>query len=182
MNIINLEKGDIIFIVDTTEKNISELSVGFGGYSYYHCALYIGDGEIIEAVSSHGVIQDSLSKYTNYKILVGRVDETKNFLARVILQAKEFLDYEYNDLFLPNIANKLYCSELIHQVFNLVSARKYFTQHKLSYIAPNNSEVSQYWIDFYGKHGLKVPHGESGSHPNNLSLDNKIKKHIFYGA
>lgn len=174
-----LRKGDIVFIVDTTEKNISELSVGFGGYSYYHCALYIGDGEIIEAVSSCGVIQDSLSKYANYKMLVARVDETKDFLDRVILQAKKFLGYEYNDLFLPNIKNKLYCSELIHQAFELALNKKYFTQHKLNYVAPNDNEVSRFWIDFYAKYGLKVPQDKSGSHPNNLSLDNKFKFKFF---
>ncbi|AIT10065.1 hypothetical protein LO80_08850 [Candidatus Francisella endociliophora] len=174
-----LRKGDIIFIVDNTEKNISELSVGYGGYSYYHCALYIGDGEVIEAVSSHGVIQNSLSKYVNYKMLTGRVDETKDFLDRVVLQAKEFLGYGYNDLFLPFTKNKLYCSELIHEAFNQVSDGEYFAQHKLNYIAPNDLEVSQYWIDFYGKHGLKVPQGKSGSHPNNLSLDEKFIKKVF---
>ena len=34
MNINNLKKDDVIFIVDEAEKYISSLSTGFGGYSY----------------------------------------------------------------------------------------------------------------------------------------------------
>jgi hypothetical protein len=80
---------------------------------------------------------------------------------------------------LPNIKRKLYCSELIHEAFNLASKQKYFTQHKLNYISESDSSVSQYWIEFYAQHGLKVPQGLSGSHPNNLSLDEKFYKRFF---
>lgn len=68
MNINNLKKGDVVFIVDKAEKNISSLSTGFGGYSYYHCALYIGDGSIIEAIPVAGVIKVKLSKYSDKKL------------------------------------------------------------------------------------------------------------------
>lgn len=68
MNINNLKKGDVIFIVDEAEKNISNLFTGFGGYSYYHCALYMGNGDIIEAIPVAGVIQTKLSKYSNKKL------------------------------------------------------------------------------------------------------------------
>ena len=57
------KKGDVIFIVDNAENNISSLPTGFSGYSYYHCALYIGKGDIIEAIPVAGVIHAKLSKY-----------------------------------------------------------------------------------------------------------------------
>lgn len=182
MNINNLKKGDVVFIVDEAEKNISSLSNGFGGYSYYHCALYIGDGNIIEAVPVAGVIQAKLSKYSNKKTLVARVSESKEFLQEVVNNAREFIGFAYNDLFLPDLKDKLYCSELIHLAFNSVFGDKYFAQHTLNYIALNDIEVSKYWIDFYGEHGLKVPQGEPGSHPNNLSLDKKFTHRAFLGS
>ncbi len=42
MNINNLKKGDVIFIVDEAEKDISSLATSFGGYSYYHCVFIYG--------------------------------------------------------------------------------------------------------------------------------------------
>lgn len=179
MNIQNLKKGDVLFISDSSEKNISELSRGYAQDSYYHCALYIGSEEIIEAVKVGGVVKANISKYLNKKILVARVNEDQNFLNKVISQAKEFIGFSYNDLFLPDIKRKLYCSELIHEAFNLVSKQKYFTQHKLNYISESDSSVSQYWIEFYNEYGLKVPQGQPGSHPNNLSLDNKFYERFF---
>ncbi|GAB4224694.1 MAG: hypothetical protein Kow0076_7500 [Francisella sp.] len=174
-----LKNGDVIFIVDEAEKDISNLSLGFGGYSYYHCALYIGNGEIIESVKDCGVIQDNISKYSNKKKLVARVSESDCFLEKIVINAKNFIGYAYNDLFLPNTKGKLYCSELIHAVFNNVSNTKYFTQHKLNYINLGDTKISKYWLDFYSNFGLKVPQGEYGSHPNNLSLDNKFAYRFF---
>ncbi|MED7818358.1 MULTISPECIES: YiiX/YebB-like N1pC/P60 family cysteine hydrolase [unclassified Francisella] len=179
MNIQNLKKGDVLFISDSSEKNISELSRGYAQHSYYHCALYMGSGEIIEAVKVDGVIKANISKYLNKKILAARVNESNNFLDKVILQAKEFIGFSYNDLFLPDMKRKFYCSELIHEAFNLVSKQKYFTQHKLNYISESDSSVSQYWIEFYNQYGLKAPQGQPGSHPNNLSLDNKFFERFF---
>ncbi|ASG67839.1 hypothetical protein fh0823_08280 [Francisella halioticida] len=179
MNIKNLKKGDVIFISDSSEKNISELSMGYDQHSYYHCVLYMGYRELVEAIDINGVIRTDISKYSNKKVLVARVNEDQNFLDKIISQAEEFIGFGYNKLFLPNIEKKLYCSELIHEVFNLVSKQKYFTQHKLNYISESDFTVSQYWIEFYSQHGLKVPQGLSGSHPNNLSLDEKFYERFF---
>ncbi|AHH47198.1 hypothetical protein X557_05855 [Francisella tularensis subsp. holarctica PHIT-FT049] len=63
--------------------------------------------------------------------------------------------------------------------YNCASNSKYFTQHNLNYIAAENHAVSQYWLDFYSEYGLKVPQGQPGSHPNNLSLDDKFTYKAF---
>ncbi|ORM38597.1 hypothetical protein A2G94_05975 [Francisella endosymbiont of Ornithodoros moubata] len=80
---------------------------------------------------------------------------------------------------MPDTKCKLYCSELIHVAYNRTSNSKYFTQHRLNYIADDNSAVSQYWFDFYTEYGLKVPQAQSGSYPNNLSLDDKFTYKVF---
>ncbi|MDE5000770.1 hypothetical protein, partial [Francisella tularensis] len=79
-----LKKGDVVFIVDKAEKKISSLATGCGGYSYYHCALYIGYGSIIEAIPGAGVIQVKLSKYSDKKTLVARASEREEFLQEVV--------------------------------------------------------------------------------------------------
>ena len=48
---------------------------------------------------------------------------------------REFIGFSYNDLFLPDTKCKLYCSELIYVAYNRTSNSKYFTQHRLNYIA-----------------------------------------------
>ncbi|QIV96370.1 permuted papain-like amidase YaeF/Yiix C92 family enzyme [Allofrancisella inopinata] len=170
-----LRKGDVLFIVDGYEKNISNLSVGYGDYSYYHCSLYIGDSRIIESVKTVGVIIADLAKYSNNKILVGRTAQKDDFLNNVIKYAHKLIGCQYNDLFLPNQSGKFYCSELIHEVFALANKNIFFKMHTLNYISPGDLEVCKYWSDFYSQYGLKVPQGEIGSHPNNLSLDEKFK-------
>lgn len=179
MNLDALKIGDVIFIVDINEKNISNLSVGFGGLSYYHCGIYIGDGKLIEAVKYHGVIVDDLAKYKNNKVLVARANLTANAIQKVIDAAKGCVGYSYNDLFLPNQSNKLYCSELIHLAFTNIKGKNFFTEHTLNYFSVKDGKVSDFWINFYAEHGYAVPQGEKGSHPNNLSLDTKFT-HLFF--
>lgn len=123
MNINNLKKGDVIFIVDEAEKDISSLTTSFGGYNYYHCAFIYGDSQIIEAVTVAGIIKAKLSKYLGKKTLVARISESINFLEAVIANAKEFIGFSYNDLFLPDTKCKLYCSELIYVAYNRISFR-----------------------------------------------------------
>lgn len=174
-----LQNGDVIFIVDSKEVNISGLSVGFGGYSYFHCGIYIGDSQIIEAISRSGVVVSNIDLYHSNKKLVCRTTVNSEFTNDVIAYAKGFVGFEYNKLFLPNQHGKLYCSELIHRAYALANNADFFTVNKLSYISPNESEVSDYWMKFYSDLGLDIPHGEAGSHPNNLSLDDMFE-HRFY--
>jgi len=179
MNLDELKVGDVIFIADSNEKNISSLSVGYAGLSYYHCGIYLGDGKLIEAVKYHGVIIDNVAKYCDNKILVARVDLTPNSIAKVITTAKGFVGYKYNDLFLPNQPNKLYCSELIHLAFFAINDEYFFTQHTLNYFSLSDGKISDFWIELYAKHGYEVPQGEKGSHPNNLSLDEMFVELFF---
>ena len=174
-----LKKGDVIFIVDDSKKNISRLSIGYGDLSYYHCALYIGDGKIIESVAGDGVIVSDLSIYSDNKKLIARTNQDNKFIKDTIDHAHKFIGYKYNDLFLPNTKGCLYCSELIHSVFTLANGANFFKPQKLNYISPIDAEISQNWIDFYEKLGLKVPQGEDGSHPNNLSLDERFSSRFF---
>ena len=179
MNVNELKVGDVIFIADNDEKNISSLSVGFGGLSYYHCGIYVGDGKLIEAVKYHGVVIDEVSKYSDNKILAARVNLTLDAIQKVINTAKSFIGHKYNDLFLPNQSDRLYCSELIHSAFFALDNEAFFTQHTLNYFSLEDEKISDFWIEFYADHGYEVPQGEKGSHPNNLSLDKKFTQLCF---
>ena len=179
MNLDELKIGDVLFIVNNDEKNISSLSVGFGGLSYYHCGIYVGDGKLIEAVTYHGVVVDNVSKYIDNKILVTRINLSTKAIQKVITTAKDFIGYKYNDLFLPNQSNKLYCSELVYSAFFSIDDKDFFTQHTLNYFSLEDDEISDFWIELYAKHGYEVPQGEKGSHPNNLSLDKKFTQLCF---
>lgn len=179
MNLDKMEVGDVIFIADSDEKNIYNLSVGYGGLSYYHCGIYIGKEKLIEAVKYHGVIEDDISKYRNKKILAARTNLNIDDIQEVIRRAKKFLGYKYNDLFLPNQVNKLYCSELVHLAFFEINRIDFFAQHTLNYFSVEDNLISDFWIQLYAEHCYGVPQGEKGSHPNNLSLDSKFMKFFF---
>lgn len=182
MNLQQLKKGDIVFIADSNEKNISSLGVGYGGLSYYHCGIYIGGGKLIEAVESDGVIADNIAKYRAKKILIARVELATAPILKVIQAAQKFVGYKYNSLFLPNQTAKLYCSELVHLAYFSISNSDFFTPQSLNYLSIVDNSVADFWIQFYAEHGYKVPQGEQGSHPNNLSLDKKFTKLFFYSS
>ena len=57
MNINNLKKGDVIFIVDEAEKDISSLLLVLEVIVIIIMPFIYGDGQIIEAVIVSGVIQ-----------------------------------------------------------------------------------------------------------------------------
>ncbi|QLE79811.1 hypothetical protein FLM55_08740 [Francisella sp. Scap27] len=174
-----LIKGDVIFIANESEENISSLSSGFSGVSFYHCGIYIGDNKIIEAVTYQGVIEANLDKYKSNKKLVARTDLDSYTLERIISKAKSFIGFKYNDFFLPNQDKALYCSELIHEAFARTLGKPYFQEQTLNYYCLETHKISDYWQNLYAEQGLEVPQGEKGSHPNNLSLDEKfIEKFI----
>ena len=170
-----LKKGDVIFIANTMEVNISSLSTGYNNFSFYHCCLYIGNNKIIEAVTNDGVIIDNLDKYKKNTKLIARVNENIYFIEKLINKAKQFIGYKYNNLFLPNSKNKLYCSELIHLSFKSANNNQYyFKEHTLNYIDPLTNKIPSYWLNLYKENNINIPQGEKGSHPNNLSLDNRF--------
>lgn len=174
-----LIRGDIVFIADKSEKNISSLSCGYDGVSFYHCGIYTGNDTIIEAVTYKGVIEANLNKYKPNKKLVARTDLSQQLLEDVITQAKSFIGFRYNDFFLPNQQNSLYCSELVHKAFAISLGKPYFKEHTLNYYCLETRKISNYWHNLYAENGLKVPQGEKGSHPNNLSLDSKFTTRFF---
>ncbi len=169
----------MLFIVDDNEKNISSLSVGYYGLSYYHCGIYVGNGKLIEAVKYHGVIESDVSKYRDNKILVTRMKLSFNDIQKVLENAKKSLGYGYNNLFLPYQPNKLYCSELVHVAFFSINNREFFTPHTLNYFSVEDGKISDFWVELYAKEGFEVPQGKKGSHPNNLSLDKKFTQRFF---
>lgn len=101
MNINNLKKGDVIFIVDEAEKDISSLATSLEVIVIIIVLFIYGDGQIIEAVTVAGIIKAKLSKYLGKKTLFARVSESINFLEAVIANAKEFIGFSYNDYFCP---------------------------------------------------------------------------------
>ena len=96
MNLESLKAGDVLFIADDNEKNISSLSVGYGGLSYYHCGIYIGDGRLIEADKYYGVIERDVFKYGNNKILVARTKLRVKDIQKALESARKCLGYGYN--------------------------------------------------------------------------------------
>jgi uncharacterized protein YycO len=103
-----IEKGDLL-ISREEWKFTNPLVPGFWG----HCAIYIGDESVVEAVSS-GVKKENLSRWLYQKDSVALLRPTALPSKIRFLVAKFALDQigkKYDYLFKPN-AKAFYCSEL----------------------------------------------------------------------
>ncbi len=170
--------GDILFFYETTDiesNEIKKIDVGYNNISYYHCAIYIGNNEIIEAIEPK-VIKTSLDKYKDHPYLICSTND--NLLSKKATEvAKTLIDYPYNTLYL-NTNNSFYCSSLIHYVYKIANNAPYFKEHYLKF-RDNSNNIPEYWINLYSKHNMEVPESCIGSNPSNLSLDNKFNRRYF---
>ncbi len=111
--------GDIIFFYDSTDVEsieIKKVDIGYNNTSYFHCAIYIGNNEIIEAIEPN-VTKTSLSKYANHSYLVCSVNNIK-LSTKATEVAKTLVGYPYNSLYLYS-EDSFYCSSLVHYIYKI---------------------------------------------------------------
>jgi len=116
------------------------LSVFQGGTPFFHSAIYAGDGEVVDSRSGKGVHQTNLKDFVNrYKMRALRVDTKPSVRAEAVDFAKKQIGKDYNLLgtlsqaFGPRksngkrereVADSLYCSELISNAYHTVALAK----------------------------------------------------------
>jgi hypothetical protein len=78
----------------------------------------------------------------------------------------------YDDLYLQG-DSAVYCSELVQMCFIDPSGKLVFDPVPMSF-HDATGQVTDYWRDFYQARGMKVPEGEPGSNPGELSRREQV--------
>lgn len=144
-----------------------------------HVGLMIGSSEVIEATTENGVVVTDLSVFLARanKNIVARIKESA-LIEPAIQRAKTWLGADYNASFYPDHQG-FYCSELITEAFVDFENEPYFQLHPMNFKAITG-EVLSYWVDYYQKLNLPIPHGMLGSHPEQLLQQKRLFSDIFF--
>ncbi len=159
-----VERGDLIFFSDQSEfaQEIGDLSPD--GIS--HCAIYLGNNQVIDASRSNGVKVRKLEEINNeFKTKIIATPKVID-VELVIEEAMKHIGKKYNFGFY-NDDDKMYCSQLVTASFNAVSDN-YFPLHKLIF------NTSNFWKEYYKKFGAPIPTDELGSHPGTIAQSNNL--------
>lgn len=168
-----LQEGDLLFCCSDTVNAITSVTNGVDDLPIDHVAVVHrmgGDEEtlyVIEAVKPE-VCLTPLDSFlmNNGPVLVGRVNVECDLDASVA-RCMAMLGKPYDDLYMPG-DSAVYCSELVQMCYVNTAGELIFEPVSMSF-HDSTGCVTDYWIEFYSRHGMKVPEGEPGSNPGELS-------------
>ena len=198
----NLSDGDLLFVVNGHGNNITIVTSGVDGLGIDHVAVY-SQGNIIEAIPEYGVVEHPLDSFMlrlgdGESVLVGRIDGLD--VGASVENARRLLGRPDDDIFMPS-DSAVYCSELVQKSFvfmdrygggkgegegkgkgeaadvdtsGIGSKRFVFNTVPMSF-HDSTGNVTEFWTKFYAARGLKVPEGEPGTNPGQLSRDPNVK-------
>lgn len=164
--------GDLLFHVTPTANQITDVTQGIDALHIDHVAIVLSPDSVIEAVG-RGVVTtplDSLRRQAGY-YLIGRVRRADATLS--LLNARTFLGRRYDWLYLPD-NDDIYCSELVQFSFVNYSGQQLFGPVPMSF-HDASGRITDYWKQFYRKHGMDVPEGWPGTNPGELSRRPEVR-------
>ena len=131
-----------------------------------HVAIAVSKDSVIEAIGRGVVItpiKDIMQQPGHY--LVARVRNAD--CKQSVSNARSYLGCSYDSLFLPD-NEAIYCSELVQLSYVDKKGDQLFEPIPMSF-HDYTGAITPYWRDFYSRQGLKVPEGEPGTNPSELS-------------
>jgi uncharacterized protein YycO len=174
-----LREGDLLFCCSDTANAITSVTTGLQDMPIDHVAIvhFIGGEQlglpyVIEAVKP-AVCLTPLDTFLceNGRVLQGRVNADCDIHAsikRCLMQVGK----PYDDLYLPG-DSAVYCSELVQLNFINTQGDLIFDLVPMSF-HDATGQVTDYWQEFYQARGMKVPEGEPGSNPGELSRREQV--------
>lgn len=176
-----IRTGDLLFVDDTS----SELTKAINDVTQTHAANYthVGICEVIDnevfvyhASSEKGVLKEPLAEFCanrkNSKLDVYRIkDISKDQLEMALQNANNMLGRPYDFAYLYG-DEKMYCSELIYEIFEQDSI---FKLNPMSFKNAETGEFHETWVRHYEKMDMPVPEGELGCNPNDMSQNKRLE-------
>ena len=174
-----LREGDLLFCCSDTANAITSVTTGLQDMPIDHVAIvhFIGGEQlglpyVIEAVKP-AVCLTPLDTFLceNGRVLQGRVNADCD-IAASIKRCLMLVGKPYDNLYLPG-DSAVYCSELVQMCFIDPSGKLVFDLVPMSF-HDATGQVTDYWQEFYRARGMKVPEGEPGSNPGELSRREQV--------
>ena len=195
--------GDILFqdldsspLCDAIEK----VTPGFNNYNFSHIGIVVELGDpncinsdydyednikILEAIPEKvkktrldSFLNRSFDENNNPKVIVGRLKkEHIHIIDDAVTFLKSKLGENYDHDFLAN-NNKYYCSELIHEAFK---KNQIFNLKPMTFIDSETNKIMDLWEEYYKELNIRVPEGEPGINPGNMSVSDNIDIVHHYG-
>ncbi len=169
-----LQEGDLLFCSSDTANAITAVTSGVDGLPIDHVAVVhrIGGDQgplfVIEAVKPCvrlTPINDFLEE--NGLVIVGRVGIADLDVQLSVRHCLAMVGKPYDDLYLPG-DSAVYCSELVQMNYVTTANQQIFGTIPMSF-HDESGRITDYWTDFYARHGMAVPEGEPGTNPGELS-------------
>lgn len=191
-----LKTGDLVFVKIPVEYNLEEDSMAqaigeatSGGteMNVIHVAiLEMEDGKpwIIDATIRHNVDRHPLDTFLkDFTLKDGSLPEfevkrlkdrslQKN-AGQFVLNARQYLGQGY-DLYFKSGNGMMYCSELVQNSYLRPDGSFIFPSLKMNF-KDGNGEMPIYWEQLFERLGEKVPQGEDGTNPSQMSLDPALR-------
>lgn len=181
------QHGDLIFSQLGTDTNaISAVTRGFHGARLNHMGLLLKNNFgwfVLEAfppevrVTQLDVFTRRSAEPTSgqERYMVFRLKPPHD---RLIPKALEYgmsqRDIPYDQRYLDDSA-ALYCSELIVDMFRFANGgADFFIERPMSFRDPATGQILPAWTEYYARFGMKVPDGQPGSNPGDISKDGRL--------
>lgn len=181
-----LQTGDLLFTVSPEISPITDVTRGVNNLKIPHVAIYYidrGKGYALEATQQKGVsltpIADYAAKHRNtegeLQVIAGRI-RGKWQRKKSVKRALQQLGKPYDHYFMPD-DKSIYCSELVQKSYLDRNGNLFFSPIPMEF-RNAQGRIPDFWQDLYRMAGLRVPEGEEGSNPGNLSRDPRLQ--LFY--
>ena len=197
-NSFELKNGDLLFSVgkgdDDFLKAIQHSTSTGEEIPYSHVGIILIEDKktfVLEATAPEGVIKSSLDDFFEESaslngeklVAVGRLDQAWQYtIPGAIKQALKHLGKEYDYLYNES-NNAYYCSELVRDVFIDSIGNPLFEAVAMSFKDKSTGEIIPYWFEHFNQRNSKVPEGELGTNPADMSKSNKIHiVHKYYSV
>lgn len=171
----NLSEGDLLFCVADCDNNITNVTTGLEGKRIDHVAIvHRENGQCFALEAIHkGVCLSPIDSFMARRptVMVAQLKDTMG-VACSVERALRFIGTPYDFNFMPS-DSAMYCSELVQKCYKTKEGKLVFKPIPMSF-HDKTGAITPYWKDYYGRQGLRVPEGEPGSNPGDLSRSDKI--------
>lgn len=171
----DLKEGDLLFCVAEKANSITDVTSGLDGRRIDHVAIFHtanGEDFALEAIHK-GVCLTPIDSFMARRqdVVCARLRDTTG-VAQSVERAMEYIGRPYDFYFMPS-DSAMYCSELVQKCYKTTGGELVFKPVPMSF-HDKTGTITAYWRDYYARRGLRVPEGEPGSNPGDLSRSDKI--------
>ena len=171
------QSGDLFFVRGRQSDMEKAITASTGQFTHVAMAEVdtVGQLWIIEATTQKGVQRIKYSDWYDYSSGFDIYRLKVPFDVEALLKrAKSFIGQPYDDNFLPD-NGKMYCSELIYEVF-LDSVGNHLFQSRPMVFRDKKGRIPRYWKRHFRKLGQPVPESVPGTNPSDMSQSPILEK------